>query len=119
MAVIILLLAAVTLDAPEAKASMTPSFTRGTQTSRTESTTTITETYEIVQYSTGTSYTMTGTNIQWEGVPGPNTVYTQTLPGAATQFTETILGPGISEETNFTRTTVTDSVTTTTSVFTQ
>ena len=116
MAVIILLLAAATAPAAEA---MTPSFTRGTQNSRTESTTTISETYEIVEYSTGTSYTMSGTNIQWTGQPGPNANYTQIQPGAATQFTETILGEGISSTTNFTRETIIESVTTSVSVFTQ
>ena len=115
-AFVILLLVASTVPAAEA---MTPSFTRGTQNSRTESTTTITETFEIVEYSTGTSYTMSGTNIQWNGQPGINTSYTQLVPGAATQFSESILGPGITSETNFTRTTTIDSVTTSVSVFTQ
>ncbi len=115
MRIILLLLLAW---APAAHA-VTPSFTRGTQNSRTESTTTVAETYEIVEYSTGTSYTMSGTNIQWTGQPGPNANYTMMVPGAATQFTETILGPGIATETNFTRTTTIDSVTTSTSVFTQ
>ena len=99
--------------------AVTPSFTRGTQNSRTESTTTVTETYEIVEYSTGTSYTMTGTNIRWEGQPGLNATYSQIEPGAATQFSETYLGPGVSSQTNFTRTTTIDSVTTSISVFTQ
>ena len=99
--------------------AMTPSFTRGTQTSRTESTTTVAETYNIVEYSTGTSYTMSGTNIQWSGQPGPNANYTQIIPGGATQFSETLLGPGISTETNFTRTTTIESVTNSISVFTQ
>ena len=99
--------------------AMTPSFTRGTQNSRTESTTTVTETYEIVEYSTGTSYTMSGTNIRWEGNPGIDTQYFQVTPGAATQFSETVLGPGITSTTNFTRTTTIESVTTSTSVFTQ
>ena len=99
--------------------AMTPSFTRGTQTSRTESTTTVTEAYEIVEYSTGSSYTMSGTNIQWSGQPGPNANYTMIVPGAATQFSETLLEPGVSSTTNFTRETVIDSVTTSTSVFTQ
>ena len=99
--------------------AMTPSFTRGTQNSRTESTTTVTETYEIVEYSTGTSYTMSGTNITWNGNPGVDTSYSQLVPGAATQFSETVLGPGVSSTTSFTRTTVIDSVTTSVSVFTQ
>ena len=120
MAVVILLLAAAAemSVAPEAEA-MTPTFTRGTQNSRTESTTTVTETYEIIEYSTGSSYTMSGTNIQWNGIPGVDANYSQIVPGAATQFSETILGPGISSTTNFTRTTVIDSITNTTSVFTQ
>ena len=99
--------------------AVTPSFTRGTQNSRTESTTTVTETYEIVEFSTGTSYTMTGQNITWEGNPGVDTNYSQLVPGAATQFSETVLGPGISSTTNFTRTTTIESVTTSISVFTQ
>ena len=99
--------------------AVTPSFTRGTQNSRTESTTTVTETYEIVDYSTGTSYTMSGTNIQWSGNPGLDTNYSQMIPGAATQFSETILGPGISQTTSFTRNTTIESVTTSVSVFTQ
>ena len=99
--------------------AMTPSFTRGTQNSRTESTTTVTETYEIVEYTTGSSYTMTGTNVQWNGIPGVDATYSQIEPGAATQFSETVLGPGVSSTTNFTRTTTIDSVTTSISVFTQ
>ncbi len=99
--------------------AMTPSFTRGTMNSRTESTTTVTETYEIVEYSTGTSYTMTGMNIRWEGQPGLDATYSQIDPGGATQFSETYLGPGVASTTNFTRTTVIDSVTTSVSVFTQ
>jgi hypothetical protein len=104
--------------APAAHA-MTPSFTRGTQTSRTESTTTISEAYEIVEYSTGTSYTMSGTNIQWSGKPRIDAGYSMVLPGAATQFSETVMGPGVTSETNFTRETVIESVTVSTSVFTQ
>ena len=105
--------------APAAHANVTPSFTRGTMTSRTESTTTVTEAYEIVEFSTGSSYTMSGTNIQWTGQPGPTTNYRQIVPGAATQFSETVLGPGISSTTNFTRETVIESLTNSTSVFTQ
>ena len=115
MKILLLLL----LWAPTAHANVTPSFTRGTMTSRTESTTTVTEAYEIVEFSTGTSYTMSGTNIQWTGKPGPKANYTQVSPGAATQFTETILGPGVASTTNFTRNTVVNSVITSTSVFTQ
>ena len=105
--------------APAAHAQLSPSFTRGTMTSRTESTTTVSEIYEVVEYSTGSSYTMSGTNIQWTGQPSLDANYTQIVPGAATQFSETLLGPGISTETNFTRETIVESVTDSISVFTQ
>ena len=103
----------------EAKANTVPNFTRGTMTSHTESSTTMTETFRIVEHSTATSYTMTGTNIQWTGTPGLDTGYTQSIPGATTQFSETYLGPGISSITDLTRTTTTLSTTDSISVFTQ
>ena len=103
---------------PSARAN-TPLFTTGTSTSRTENKQTITETFVIVEYSTGDSYTMSGTNIGFTGKPGPDTNYFQIDPGAATQFSETLLTPGITKETNLVRITEIDSVTTTTSVFTQ
>ena len=96
-----------------------PTFTRGTMTSRTESFTTVTESYNIVEYSTGNSYTMTGNNITVGGTPGLNASYSQTSPGHATQFSESVLGPGISRVTNFTRTTTIQSTTDSLSVFTQ
>jgi hypothetical protein len=102
-----------------AGASSVPTFTRGTMTSTTTSFTTVTETYNIVEYSTGSSYSMSGTNITVPGTPNVNTNYSQTVPGASTQFSESYLGPGISRVTNFTRTTTIDSVTESLSVFTQ
>ena len=102
-----------------ASAQTTPMFTTGTSNSRTESTQTITETFAIVEYSTGTSYTMSGTNIQWDGAPRPGANYTQIDPTKAFQFSETLLEPGISKQTNLVRTTSIESVTNTTSVFTQ
>jgi len=100
-------------------ANITPNFTRGTMTSNTESTTTVTEAYLITEYSTGTSYTMSGTNITWEGTPAPGVNYSQVTPGMSTQFSETYLGSGISSITDMTRTTVTESITSSVSVFTQ
>ena len=102
-----------------ALANPAPTFTRGTMTSRTESFTRVTETYNIVDYSTGSSYTMSGTNITWKGQPGLQANYTQLVPGGATQFSESYLGPGLARETNFTRVTEITSVTESTSVFTQ
>ena len=102
-----------------ALASSVPTFTRGTMTSRTESFTRVSETYNIVDYTTGSSYTMTGVNISIPGSPSVGTSYSQTIPGAATQFSESYLGPGMARETNFTRTTEIQSVTDSVSVFTQ
>ena len=99
------LLLYVLLSSP-AYASTVPQFTRGTMTSRTESSTTVTENIVIENYSTGTSYTMSGHNIQWQGVPGPGTTYTQLTPGLATRTT-------------LTRVTDIQSTTTSMSVFTQ
>ena len=102
-----------------AEANTVPNFTRGTMTSHTESSTTITETFKIVEYSTGSSYTMTSQNISWTGTPGLETPYSQVIPGCATQFSETYLGPGIASVTDLTRTTTTFSTTDSISVFTQ
>ena len=102
-----------------AGASSVPTFTRGTMTSTTTSFTSVTETYNIVDYSTGSSYTMSGTNITVSGKPGLDATYYQTVPGLPTQFSESNLQPGISSVTNLTRTTTIDSTTTSLSVFTQ
>ena len=102
-----------------AYASTVPQFTRGTMTSRTEASSTVSETIVIENYSTGSSYTMSGHNIQWNGTPGPGTSYTMVTPGAATQFSETSLLPGLASVTTINRTTTIESVTTSTSVFTQ
>ena len=100
-------------------APVTPSFTTGTVTSHTETTQNVTETIRQVDLMTGTSYTVTGTNITWDGPPVPGANYTMVTPGAAFQFTETYLQPGESRITEITRTTESFSVTDSVSVFTQ
>lgn len=100
-------------------ATVTPSFTTGTVTSHTESSTTVTETIRQVDYMTGTSYTVTGTNVSWDGAPTPGANYAIVTPGQAFQFSETYLGPGESRLTEITRTTESFSVTDSVSVFTQ
>ena len=104
---------------PVQAASVVPNFTRGTVTSETTSRTEITEIIHQIEYTTGTSYTVTGSNINIPMNPGPGANYTQIDPGAPFQFSETILGPGIATETHIERTTITDSFTTSISVFTQ
>jgi hypothetical protein len=99
--------------------TVVPNFTRGTITAETTSHTQIVETIKQIEYTTGTSYTVTGTNINIPGRPTPGANYTIQTQGAPFQFSETTLGPGIAKETWIERTTTTDSTTNSTSVFTQ
>ena len=123
-----------------------PNFTQGSMTSHTETTSTVTETINSLDYNTGWQYVVTGTNVESDGnlVPtGAGSVnatqvtldgvtstwnglnltdrpnFTLTTPGAAFQFTESYQGPGLSNHTVIQRTTTINSVTDTTSTFTQ
>jgi hypothetical protein len=108
------------LFVPAAKAApVSPNFTNGTVTSHTESTTTVTEIINQIDYTTGTSYTVSGANIKFPGAPGPDCPYSILTQGGAFQFSETILGPGISRETFIERETTVFTVTDSVSVFTQ
>ena len=99
--------------------NVVPNFTRGTVTSDTTSTTTVVETIHQIEYTTGTSYSVTGTNINVPANPGPDANYTIATPGQPFQFSETLLGPGMSSETWIDRTTTINSTTNSLSVFTQ
>jgi len=119
-----------------------PNFTQGSMTSQTETTSTVTETINSMVYDTGYQYVITGTNIEHDGasISPPSTTgnsntlngvtstwtdldvnnkpnFTITTPGAAFQFTESFSGPGLKNHTVINRTTEIQSVTTTTSVF--
>ena len=124
-----------------------PNFTQGSMTSNTTTTSTTTEPINSMDYNTGWQYSVTGTNVSADGplVPtGANSVnntsvtldgvtsqwtglnldqrpqYTQTNNGVGNfQFTETNQGPGLSNHTIIQRTTTINSVTDTTSTFTQ
>ena len=117
-----------------------PNFTQGSMTSHTETTQKITETINSMDYSTGYQYSATGSGVTASGNLSPSTsevnvtingvtskwtgvnskpTFTQTTPGAAFQFTETYQGPGLSNQTIIQRTTTIQSVTDTTSIFTQ
>ena len=99
--------------------TVVPNFTRGTITAETKSHTEIIETIRQVEYTTGESYTVTGTNINIPGTPQRGAGYSIVTPGAPFQFSETYLGPGIAKETWIERTTTTESTTNSMSVFTQ
>ena len=123
-----------------------PNFTQGSMTSHTETTSTVTETINSMDYNTGWQYVVTGTNVSSDGTLTPtgagsinNTQVTLDgvtstwnglnltdrpafdikTPGAAFQFTESYQGPGLSNHTVIQRTTTINSVTDTTSTFTQ
>ena len=115
-----MLLFVLMMFVPAAKsANVVPNFTRGTVTSTTESFTRVTEVIRQVDYSTGESYTVTGTNMNIPSNPGTDSVYTIHTPGQPFQFTETYLGPGVASELWIERTTETTSSTSSLSVFTQ
>ena len=123
-----------------------PNFTQGSMTSHTETTSTVTETINSIDYNTGWQYVVTGTNVESNGTLTPtgadsiNTTqvtldgvtstwnglnlqdrpeFSIVTPGAAFQFTESYQGPGLSNHTVIQRTTTINSVTDTTSTFTQ
>ena len=100
-------------------APVTPNFTSGTITSETKTRTEVIETIKQIEYTTGTSYTVTGTNINIPGTPAPGMNYTIQTQGAPFQFSETYLTPGVAKETWIDRKTTEDSVTNSISVFTQ
>ena len=123
-----------------------PNFTQGSMTSNTTTTSTVTETINSMDYNTGWQYSVTGSGVvadgdltptgtgsisntqitldgvtsTWNGLnleERPN--FTMTTQGGAFQFTETYHGPGLSNHTIIQRTTTINSVTDTTSTFTQ
>jgi hypothetical protein len=104
---------------PALAESVVPNFTRGTINATTESVTKVMETIRQVEYTTGESYTVSGTNINIPGNPQKGTSYSIMTQGAPFQFSETYLGPGVAKETWIDRTTETQSTTTSISVFTQ
>ena len=121
-----------------------PNFTQGGMTSNTETTSTVTETINSMDYNTGWQYVVTGTGVssdgsltptgtgsidvtnvtldgvtsEWTGLnlnQRPN--FTLTTPGNTFQFTESYQGPGLSNHTIIQRVTEVHSVTNTTSTF--
>ena len=123
-----------------------PNFTQGSMTSNTVTNTTVTETINSMDYNTGWQYSVTGsgvsadgnltptgsgsvsnTNVTLDGVTStwnglnleqrPN--FTMTNQGGAFQFSESYMGPGLSNHTIIQRVTTINSVTDTTSTFTQ
>ena len=126
--------------APAQAVPVVPNFTQGSMSSHTETTQTITETINSMDYSTGYQYSATGSGVTANGNLSPGTgstnvtingvtsqwtgatskpQFTQTVPGEAFQFTETYSGPGLQNHTIIQRVTEVTSVTDTTSIFSQ
>ena len=99
-----------------------PNFTQGSMTSHTETTSTVTETINSMDYNTGWQYVVTGTNVESNGNLTPTGAgsinatqvtldgvtstwnglnltdrpdFSIVTPGAAFQFTESYQGPGL------------------------
>ena len=121
---------------------ITPNFVTGTSSSTTNSTTSIQEIITSTDFSTGYEYTVTGVGVSMDGdsiTPPPTSineivngqVYTWTglnlnnkpnwtvSEGNAFQFTETYKAPGLQNITVINRSIESESVVTTTSVFSQ
>jgi len=134
-----------------------PNFSQGSMTTHTETSSTVTETINSIDYRTGWEYTVTGVGIENNGAAlNPNVVSTSVTvtpavgstgeldgatgsvtssfdsldldsagsftisdPGAAFQFTQSYSGPGMTNQTIIQRVTSIESVTDTTSTFTQ
>ena len=125
-------LCAIALAAPKAKSvPVVPNFSQGTVTSRTESKTVVTERIRSESYRTGYEYTVSGTGVSpTNSVVSPSAsgknlnlssraTWVQTTPGAAFQFAETYSGPGLIEKVAIDRKTLIESVTDSTSTFSQ
>ena len=120
-----------------------PNFTQGSMTSTTETTSTISETINSMDYNTGYQYSVTGTNIKSNDGLAPSSVtnqsntingvtstwtglnmnsrptFSQQTIGDPFQFTETYQAPGLATQTIIQREQTIESITTTTSIFSQ
>ena len=130
------------LTTPVMAVPVVPNFSTGTMSSHTETKQSINETIHQIDYRTGWELVITGTNVHAETLTTPTITTTTTTsdgvqktwtgldlqakpkfsilnPGKSFQFTETYYSPGLSSETIITRVTETESVTDTTSTFSQ
>ena len=120
-----------------------PNFSSGTMSATTRTTQNVTESIVSTDFNTGHTYTINGTNLSIDGTtlsPSPaETIQTVngvsytwtgadlttkpnvtiTNPGQAFQYTESYIGPGLSNRTVIQRTSIIESVTESTSVFSQ
>ena len=124
---------------------VTPSFSSGTLNSRQEVKTVVVESISSVDYTSGYQYTVSGTGIepvngdmispkatlldaqtvdgvtfQWTGIDASTKPdWKLTTPGGSFNFSESLLSPSLSNVTNINRTTTTESIVESVSVFLQ
>jgi len=131
------------ISSPIYAVPVVPNFTQGSSTSRTETTTNITETIRTSNYNSGYTYSVTGSGVSHDGstISAPNATVTETINGTtytwtgldlgekpnwtltnqgdAFQFTEVYTPAGLESVTDVTRTIQSESVTDTTTIFSQ
>ena len=131
------------ISSPVYAVPVVPNFTQGSSTSRTETTTNITETIKTTNYNSGYTYSVTGSGVSHDGttISAPNATVNETIngttytwtgldlgekpnwsitnPGDAFQFTEVYTPPGLESVSDVTRTIQSESVTDTTTIFSQ
>ena len=131
------------ISAPAISVPVVPNFQSGSLTSHTETTSTVTETINVIDYQTGWQYTVTGNNISTDAsslvppaqsvtqsVNGVNSTWTNlntnNMPNFTVtdsskpwQLTTTLSQPGLKSQTIIQRTTEITSVTDTVSTFSQ
>jgi len=140
MRILLLLL----LAAPAAAIPVVPNFQQGVLSSTTRTKTKVTEVINSYEYRTGYEYSASGTNIapsggaiapaslttttntlngvssRWTGLdPASKPVWNIVTQGASFQFVETLQGPGLTNHTLINRETDIESLTETTSTFSQ
>jgi hypothetical protein len=131
------------ISSPVYAVPVVPNFTQGSSQSRTETTTNITETIRTTNYNSGYTYSVTGSGVSHDGstISAPNATVTETINGTtytwtgldlgekpnwtltnqgdAFQFTEVYTPAGLQSVSDVTRTIESQSVTDTTTIFSQ
>ena len=119
------------LPSPAAAVPVVPNFSQGIVSSHSESKTIVKESIVSESYRTGFEYSVSGSGVEpASGVVSPpvsdttmtlsgRNTWKQTVPGAAFQYAETFSGPGLIEKVMIERETIIETVTDSTSTFSQ
>ena len=119
------------LASPAAAVPVVPNFSQGVVSTHTETKTIVKESIVSESHRTGWEYTVSGAGVKpSSGIVSPaasgtsldlanRSNWVQSTPGAAFQFAETYQGPGLIEKVIIDRETIIESVTDSTSTFSQ